>query len=98
MNSQGSRRLLTFRLDQERRQRLKARLARDGRTMSEVVTHGLRQYVQAKLARGDDLPEPPAVLPSPSPSPGGTHPPGPPLGGAHPPGPPLGVTHPPGPL
>jgi antitoxin component of RelBE/YafQ-DinJ toxin-antitoxin module len=43
----GSRRLLlTFRLDQEQRQRLKARLARDGRTMSEVVTHGLRQYVQ----------------------------------------------------
>jgi predicted HicB family RNase H-like nuclease len=43
---QGTRRLLTFRLDQEQRQRLKARLARDGRTMSEVVTHGLRQYVQ----------------------------------------------------
>jgi antitoxin component of RelBE/YafQ-DinJ toxin-antitoxin module len=97
MNTQGARRLLTFRLDQERRQRLKARLARDGRTMSEVVTHGLRQYVQAKLARGDDLPEPPAVLPSPSPSPGGTHPPGPPLGETHPPGPPLGETHLPGP-
>jgi predicted HicB family RNase H-like nuclease len=44
--SQGHRRLLTFRLDPEQRQRLKARLARDGRTMSEVVTHGLRQYVQ----------------------------------------------------
>jgi hypothetical protein len=50
MKSQGSRRLLTFRLDQEQRQRLRARLAREGRTMSEVVTHGLRQYV---LARGD---------------------------------------------
>ena len=47
MNSQGSRRLLTFRLDQEQRQRLRARLAREGRTMSEVVTHGLRQYVSA---------------------------------------------------
>jgi antitoxin component of RelBE/YafQ-DinJ toxin-antitoxin module len=46
MNPQGPRRLLTFRLDQERRQRLRARLAREGRTMSEVVTHGLRQYVQ----------------------------------------------------
>jgi predicted HicB family RNase H-like nuclease len=47
MNAQDSRRLLlTFRLDQERRRRLKARLAREGRTMSEVVTHGLRQYVQ----------------------------------------------------
>jgi antitoxin component of RelBE/YafQ-DinJ toxin-antitoxin module len=51
--------LLTFRLDQEQRQRLKARLAREGRTMSEVVTHGLRQYVQAVLARGDDPPVPP---------------------------------------
>ena len=47
MNAPGARRLLlTFRLDQEQRQRLKARLAREGRTMSEVVTHGLRQYVQ----------------------------------------------------
>ena len=57
--------LLTFRLDQEQRQRLKARLAREGRTMSEVVTHGLRQYVQAVLARGGDspesLPEPPRL-------------------------------------
>ena len=50
MKAQGSRRLLTFRLDQEQRQRLRARLAREGRTMSEVVTNGLRQYV---LARGD---------------------------------------------
>jgi antitoxin component of RelBE/YafQ-DinJ toxin-antitoxin module len=60
MSGQGgaARRLLTFRLDQEQRQRLKARLAREGRTMSEVVTHGLRQY--AVLARGDDSPEPPA--------------------------------------
>ncbi|MFY9931177.1 MAG: hypothetical protein WAK82_24575, partial [Streptosporangiaceae bacterium] len=46
MSSDGPSRLLTFRLDTERRQRLKARLAREGRTMSEVVTHGLRQYVQ----------------------------------------------------
>jgi len=38
--------LLTFRLDAEQRQRLKARLARDGHTMSEVVTHGLRDYVR----------------------------------------------------
>jgi hypothetical protein len=49
----GTRRLLlTFRLDTEQRQRLKARLAREGRTMSEVVTHGLRQYVQ-RVRRGD---------------------------------------------
>jgi antitoxin component of RelBE/YafQ-DinJ toxin-antitoxin module len=53
MNAPGARRLLTFRLDQEQRQRLKARLAREGRTMSEVVTHGLRQYVQhARLGDG----------------------------------------------
>ena len=52
MNQRGARRLLTFRLDQEQRQRLRARLAREGRTMSEVVTNGLRQYVQAALARG----------------------------------------------
>jgi antitoxin component of RelBE/YafQ-DinJ toxin-antitoxin module len=56
MKSQGSRRLLTFRLDQEQRQRLRARLAREGRTMSEVVTNGLRQYV---LARGDHPPQTP---------------------------------------
>ncbi len=74
--SPGSRRLLTFRLDAERRQRLKARLAREGRTMSEVVTHGLRQYVQAALARAGDPPEPPAS------SPGGIHPPRPPSGEA----------------
>ncbi len=48
--------LLTFRLDAEQRRRLKARLAREGRTMSEVVTHGLRQYVLAALARGDGVP------------------------------------------
>ena len=59
MNQQGARRLLTFRLDQEQRQRLRARLAREGRTMSEVVTNGLRQYVATVLVRGDDPPEPP---------------------------------------
>src|SRR5580698_4732916 len=56
MNTQGARRLLTFRLDQEQRRRLKARLARDGRTMSEVVTHGLRQYVQHARATGSAKP------------------------------------------
>jgi antitoxin component of RelBE/YafQ-DinJ toxin-antitoxin module len=59
MNAPAPRRLLTFRLDQEQRQRLKARLAREGRTMSEVVTNGLRQYVQAALIRGGDPPKPP---------------------------------------
>ena len=59
MNQQGSRRLLTFRLDQEQRQRLRARLAREGRTMSEVVTNGLRQYVQP--ARHPQRPGDPAA-------------------------------------
>ena len=59
MNAQGSRRLLTFRLDQEQRQRLRARLAREGRTMSEVVTHGLRQYVGS--AAGAPSPDPPGT-------------------------------------
>ena len=56
--------LLTFRLDQEQRRRLKARLAREGRTMSEVVTQGLRQYVQGVLARRGTpakSPEPPRL-------------------------------------
>jgi antitoxin component of RelBE/YafQ-DinJ toxin-antitoxin module len=55
--------LLTFRLDQERRQRLRARLAREGRTMSEVVTHGLRQYVQ----RGGGAAPGPSPVSAPSP-------------------------------
>ena len=56
MNTQGARRLLTFRLDQEQRQRLRARLAREGRTMSEVVTNGLRQYVAQCAGTGEDAP------------------------------------------
>jgi predicted HicB family RNase H-like nuclease len=56
MTGAGPRRLLTFRLDQEQRRRLKARLARDGRTMSEVVTHGLRQYVQRSRPAGSAKP------------------------------------------
>jgi antitoxin component of RelBE/YafQ-DinJ toxin-antitoxin module len=60
----GSRRpLLTFRLDAEQRRRLKARLAREGRTMSEVVTHGLRQYVKVVPARGEELAPARPVLP-----------------------------------
>jgi predicted HicB family RNase H-like nuclease len=37
---------LTFRLDLELRQRLRTRLAREGRSLSEVVIHGLRVYIQ----------------------------------------------------
>ena len=66
MKAEGSRRLLTFRLDTERRQRLRARLAREGRTMSEVVTNGLRQYVQharQRDQRGDGESTTALVLP-----------------------------------
>jgi lambda repressor-like predicted transcriptional regulator len=44
--SSRSRRLLTFRLDGDLRQRLKTRLTGEGRTMSEVVVLGLQLYVQ----------------------------------------------------
>ena len=62
MNTQGARRLLTFRLDQEQRQRLRARLAREGRTMSEVVTNGLRQYVDTVFPPGGNPPVTPPVM------------------------------------
>jgi antitoxin component of RelBE/YafQ-DinJ toxin-antitoxin module len=92
----SGRRLLTFRLDTEQRQRLKARLAADGRTMSEVITHGLRQYVQHPRTR--DTPpavappasQPPAVAPSGPPPPAVAGPPAappaaaPPAGGGSP--------------
>jgi antitoxin component of RelBE/YafQ-DinJ toxin-antitoxin module len=59
----GTRRLLTFRLDTEQRQRLKARLAADGKTMSEVITHGLHLYVKtAPPARSGSLPDRPGSL------------------------------------
>ncbi|HEY1625819.1 MAG TPA: hypothetical protein VGG16_18655 [Streptosporangiaceae bacterium] len=63
----GARRLLTFRLDTEQRQRLRARLAADGKTMSEVITHGLHLYVQphsAAVAVPDARPDARPVLPS----------------------------------
>ncbi len=45
----GTRRLLTFRLDRDFRQRLATRLAGEGRTMSEVVIFGLQLYVQRSV-------------------------------------------------
>jgi antitoxin component of RelBE/YafQ-DinJ toxin-antitoxin module len=41
-----ARALLTFRLDHDLRQRLKVRLASEGRTLSEVVTRELLEYVR----------------------------------------------------
>jgi antitoxin component of RelBE/YafQ-DinJ toxin-antitoxin module len=65
MSEDPRRLLLTFRLDPEQRQRLRARLARDGKTMSEVVTHGLRQFVQQprliQQSRQLAVPERPAL-------------------------------------
>ena len=62
----GTRRLLTFRLDRDFRQRLANRLAGEGRTMSEVVIFGLQLYVQRSTwfsgpaaAEGGPAPDPP---------------------------------------
>lgn len=54
--------LLTFRLDRATREAVRARLARDGITLSSVVTRGLREYVSsagssAAVARARELPE-----------------------------------------
>lgn len=48
-----ARQLLTFRLDQEFRQRLRARLAGEGRSLSEVVIHGLQLYLQQASLAGE---------------------------------------------
>ena len=48
-----ARQLLTFRLDQEFRQRLRARLAREGCSLSEVVVHGLQLYLQQASLAGE---------------------------------------------
>src|ERR1700751_1059662 len=61
--------LLTFRLDAEQRQRLKARLAREDHTMSEVVTHGMRQYV-THARNGDDAGHPVSTVPASGPATG----------------------------
>jgi antitoxin component of RelBE/YafQ-DinJ toxin-antitoxin module len=53
--------LLTFRLDRGMRERVRARLARDGTTLSAVVTRGLREYVscpsEVSGSRVRELPE-----------------------------------------
>jgi hypothetical protein len=53
-----ARQLLTFRLDLEFRQRLRARLAGEGRSLSEVVVHGLQLYLQQAASSGDASREP----------------------------------------
>jgi antitoxin component of RelBE/YafQ-DinJ toxin-antitoxin module len=68
--SRSRRPLLTFRLDRDLRQRLRARLSGEGRTMSEVVVLGLQLYVQhsawfsgpatPEAAAPPELPAPPA--------------------------------------
>jgi hypothetical protein len=63
--------LLTFRVDRELRQRLRTRLAGEGRTMSEVVIFGLQLYVQhsasmASSATLDRAPAEPSERPVPA--------------------------------
>ena len=53
IGSRSRRLLLTFRVDRELRQRLRTRLAGDGRTMSEVVILGLQLYVQHRASMAD---------------------------------------------
>lgn len=72
-----ARQLLTFRLDLEFRQRLRSRLAGEGRSLSEVVIHGLQLYLQqgaawsGEAARGageaaQDVREPAPARPAPA--------------------------------
>jgi len=54
--------LLTFRLDRDTRERVRARLKRDGLTLSAVVTRGLHEYVSSRApadtgSRVRELPE-----------------------------------------
>jgi antitoxin component of RelBE/YafQ-DinJ toxin-antitoxin module len=54
--------LLTFRLDRDTRERVRARLKRDGLTLSSVVTRGLHEYVSSRApaetgSRVRELPE-----------------------------------------
>jgi len=52
-----ARALLTFRLDLEFRQRLRARLAGEGRSLSEVVIHGLQLYLQQAMPSREEREE-----------------------------------------
>lgn len=52
-----ARALLTFRLDLEFRQRLRARLAGEGRSLSEVVIHGLQLYLQQATSSREEREE-----------------------------------------
>lgn len=62
-----ARQFLTFRLDLESRQRLRSRLAGEGRSLSEVVIHGLRLYLQQSAplpGEQDPVPERRAAAPA----------------------------------
>jgi hypothetical protein len=64
--------LLTFRLDRDLRQRLRARLTGEGRTLSEVVILGLQLYVQHSTwfsgPAASDPPAPPELPAPPEPA------------------------------
>lgn len=53
----AARQLLTFRLDREFRQRLRARLAGEGRSLSEVVIRGLQLYLQQGALSSGEAPD-----------------------------------------
>jgi predicted HicB family RNase H-like nuclease len=64
-----ARALLTFRLDLEFRQRLRARLAGEGRSLSEVVIHGLQLYLQQAMSSREEQATPPREEEDASPAP-----------------------------
>ncbi len=84
-----ARQLLTFRLDLEFRQRLRARLTGEDRSLSEVVVHGLQLYLQQAALAGDasrepgeaeaaeNAPAPARAAPDSARAPGPAQPPGP---------------------
>jgi antitoxin component of RelBE/YafQ-DinJ toxin-antitoxin module len=61
-DGERTRKILTFRLDRSTREEVRARLTRDGVTLSSVVTRGLREYVSsasghAATSRARELPD-----------------------------------------
>jgi hypothetical protein len=56
-----ARQLLTFRLDREFRQRLRIRLARENRSLSDVVIFGLQLYIQQRTMSSGRSPAAPGL-------------------------------------
>jgi hypothetical protein len=57
-----ARQLLTFRLDRDFRQRLRIRLARENRSLSDVVIFGLQLYIQQSTTSSGRIPAAPGQM------------------------------------